>query len=327
MPMFKAILAAAFSLTALTAHAQGEEDIGRYPSKPIRIVIPFLPGGTTDGIARFIGQSLTEKWKQPVIVDAKPGAGGMIGANEVAKSKPDGYTLVMLVTGHMILPAIHKNMPYAMPGDFTPVSIISRSAKLILVSSSSPITSFRDLLARVKSDPAAFANYGTSGIGSEAHLSMKWINQLAGTRFVHVPYKGGVGPLSDLVDGRLPVGFLDAGSVLPYLKAGRLKPLAVSSSQRLALFPEVPAIREVLPEFEATGWYGIAGPRGMSPKIAEKLQQEIAIALHSPAAKAAFTDTLGWELPATTPQQMQDEMTVQTKKWADLARKVGMKPE
>lgn len=322
--MKKILIACVLAASSTLPMAQ-TESVENYPSRPIRIVLPFIAGGTSDGITRFIGQHLTEKWKQPVVVDSKPGAGGSIGAAEAARAKPDGYTLVLLVTGHMILPAIHKNLSYDVTTDFTPVSIISRSSKLFVTAASNPVTSFPDLLAKVKQDPAKWGNYGTSGIGSEAHLFTELVNQLAGTQFNHVPYKGGVGPLTDLMEGRLPIGVLDIGSVLPHIKSGKLKALATSGATRSPILPDVPRIAETLPKFETSGWYGIAGPKGMSPAIAAKLQAEIAIALKSAEAKAKFIDSLGWELPATTPQEMQQELTTQTRKWAELVQKVGLK--
>lgn len=300
--MFRTLLLiAAFALRAGLVHAQ-PESADSYPSRPIHIIVPFAAGGPADTITRFIGQHLSEKWKQPVIVEVRPGAGGGIGAAEVAKSKPDGYTLVLLVTGHMILPAISRTVAYDITSDFTPVSIISRSAKLVVTPAASPVNSFSELLAKVKEDPARYGNFGTSGIGSEAHLSMELVNQLAGTHFTHVPYKGGSAPLTDLLDNRLPVAVLDIGSILPQIKAGKVKALATTGATRSAVLPGVPRIAEVLPSFESSGWYGIAGPKGMSSDIAAKLQKEIAVALHSPEAKARFIDALGWELPATTPR-------------------------
>jgi len=325
--MKKMLLACALGLLGAGTVLAQTESADSFPSRSIRIVVPFAAGGPADNIVRFIGQHLNDKWKQPVVVESRVGAGGSIGAAEVARARPDGYTLVLLVTGHMILPAISKNVPYDITTDFTPVSIVSRSPKLFVTAASSPVTSFPDLLAKVKQDPAKFGNYGTSGIGSEAHLITELVNQLAGTHFTHVPYKGGVGPLPDLMDGRLPVGVLDIGSVLPHLKSGKLKALASSGANRSAVLPDVPRISETLPAFESSGWYGIAGPRGIPPAITAKLQQEIAAALKSPEAKAKFADNLGWELPATTPQQMQQELTTQTRKWAELVQKVGLKAD
>jgi len=303
------------------------ESADSFPSRQIRIVVPFAAGGPADNITRFIGQHLSDKWKQPVVVESRTGAGGSIGAAEVARAKADGYTLVLLVTGHMILPALSKSVPYDITTDFTPVSIVSRSAKLVVTAANSPVTSFTDLLAKVKQDPARYGSYGTSGIGSEAHLFMELVNQLAATRFAHVPYKGGVGPLPDLLEGRLPLGVLDIGSVMPHIKSGKLRVLATSGSIRSPILPEVPRISEVLPAFESSGWYGIAGPRGIPPAIAAKLQREIAVALQTPEAKAKFIDALGWELPATTPQQMQQELSTQTRKWAELVQKIGLKAD
>jgi len=323
--MKKWLIALATIFPALT-WAQTEA-ADSYPSRPIRIIVPFSAGGPSDGITRFLGQQLSEKWKQSVVVENRVGAGGSIGAAEVARAKPDGYTLLVLVTAHMILPAISKNLPYEVTTDFTPVSIISRSPKLVVTAASSPITSFADLLSKVRQEPNKFGSYGTSGIGSEAHLFTELINQLASTKFAHVPYKGGVGPLPDLAEGRLPVAVLDIGSVLPHIRAGKLKALATSGGARSPVLPDVPRIADTLPMFETSGWYGIAGPQGMSTAIVAKLQNEIAAIMKSPEAKSRFINTLGWELPATTPQQMQQELTAQTKKWSELAQKVGLKAD
>ena len=243
------------------------------------------------------------------------------------KAPPDGYTLVLLVTGHTIMPGMQAKMPYDMPKDFTPVTIINRAPKLVVANPSVPANSLTELLALQKADPAKYSNYGTSGVGSMAHLSMEIVNQLAGTKFTHVPYKGGAATLSDLLGGQLPFGVLDLGSVLPQVRSGKLKVLSVTGKSRSPVFPDLPTISEVLPGFEATEWFGLAGPRGMPHDIALKLQQEVARALASPEAKARYIDALGWELPATTPEEMGAEMEAQTRKWGELVRSIGLKAE
>lgn len=309
---------------AVTAHGASADS---YPAKPIKIVVPFSAGGPADSVTRFIAQHLSNVWNQSVVVDNKPGAGGMIGAEMVAKSPADGYTLVLLVTGHTIMPGMRKEMPYKMPDDFTPITIINKAPKIVVVKPSLPVNSFKELLEKQMSDPAQFSNYGTSGVGSMAHLSMELVNQLAGTKFVHVPYKGGAATLSDLVSGRLPIGVLDLGSVLPQVTAGNLKVLAVTSDERSAVMPDVPTISESLPSFQATEWFGLAGPRGIPADIVDKLQKEIRIALQTPEAKKNYIDALGWELPASTPAEMEEDLKSQTKKWGELTKQVGLKIE
>jgi tripartite-type tricarboxylate transporter receptor subunit TctC len=298
-----------------------------YPSQPIKIIVPFTAGGPADGVTRFVAQRMSERWKQSVVVDNRPGAGGMIGADAAAKSAPDGYTLVLLVTGHTIMPAMQAKMPYDMPRDFTPISILNRAPKLVVVNPSVPASSLRELIALQKADPAKYSNYGTSGVGSMAHLSMELVNQLAGTKFVHVPYKGGAATLSDLLGGQLPFGVLDLGSVLPQVRSGKLKVLAVTGTTRSPVFPDLQTIGEVLPGFEADEWFGIAGPRGIPADIVAKLQHEIAAALATPEAKARYIDSLGWQLPASTPEQMGIELEQHTRKWGELVRRIGLKAE
>lgn len=317
-------LLTAVLMAAGLAHAQ---TAATFPSQPIKLVVPFTAGGPADNIARFVAQHLADTWKQPVVVDNRAGAGGSIGADMVAKSPPDGHTLVLLVTGHTILPAMRSKMPYEMPRDFTPITVLNRAPKLVVVHPSVPANSFAELLALQKADPAKYSSYGTSGVGSMAHLSMELVNQLAGTKFVHIPYKGGAATLSDLLGGQLPIGVLDLGSVLPQVRAGQLKVLSLTGDKRSAIFPQLPTITESLPGFQAAEWFGIAGPRGIPADIADKLQKEIARALATPEAKRRYIDSLGWELPATTPQETAAVLEDSTRKWGDLVRKVGLKAE
>jgi|ERR1017187_9308502 tripartite-type tricarboxylate transporter receptor subunit TctC len=313
-------------ILSLSGFARAEV-AANYPSQPIKIIVPFTAGGPADNVARFIGQRLSEVWRQPVFIENRPGAGGMIGADAAAKAAPDGYTLVELVTGHTIMPGMQQKMPYQMPHDFTPIIIINHAPKLVVVNPSVPAKSFRELIALEKSEPAKYGSYGTSGVGSLAHLSMELVNELAGTSFVHIPYKGGSATLSDLLGGQLPVGVLDLGSVLPQVRDGRLKVLAVTSATRSLVLPDVPTISEILPGFEATEWFGLAGPRGIPPDIVSKLNQEIRRALSSPEAKAKYIDGLGWELPASTPEEMGIMMEQQTKKWGNLVHRLGLKAQ
>lgn len=323
--MLRLLLSAAMFFSPL-AHAQGT-GAANFPSQPIKIIVPFTAGGPADSVTRFVAQRLSDSFKQTVVVENRPGAGGMIGAEAVAKAAPDGHTLVLLVTGHTIMPGMQTKMPYEMPRDFTAVSILNRAPKLVVVNPSVPANSLRELIALQKAEPAKYSSYGTSGVGSMAHLSMEIVNGLAGTKFVHIPYKGGAATLGDLLGGQLPIGVLDLGSVLPQVRSGKLKVLAVTGAQRSAIFPDLPTIGEVLPGFEATEWFGIAGPKGMPPAVTARLQQEIAKALATPEAKARYIDALGWELPASTPEEMAAEMESQTRKWGELVKRIGLKAE
>jgi tripartite-type tricarboxylate transporter receptor subunit TctC len=320
--VYRSIVAAVAILFATSAPAQG---VASYPSQPVRIVVPFTAGGPADSVTRFIAQRMSDDWKQPVIVENRPGAGGSIGADAVAKSPPDGYTMVLLVTGHTILPAMQTKMPYDIRRDFSPIAIINRAPKLVVANPSVPANNMRELIALQKADPAKYSAYGTSGVGSMAHLSMELVNQLAGTKFEHVAYKGGAATVADLLGGQIPFAVVDLGSVLPHVRSGRLKVIAITSPKRSPLFPDVLTIAETLPGFEATEWFGLAGPKGMPRDVVAKIEQEIRRALSSPEAKAKYADALGWELVASTPDEMGAAINEQTQRWGELVQRVGLK--
>lgn len=306
------------------AHAQGANT---FPSKPVKVIVPFTAGGPADSVTRFIAQRMSEAWGQPVIVENRVGAGGMIGAEAIAKSPADGYTFGLLVTGHTIHPAMQEKMPYDITRDFTPISIVNRAPKLVVVNPSVPASNLKELIQLMKTDPTRYAPYGTSGVGSMAHLSMELVNSLADTRFVHVPYKGGAATLSDLMGGQLPFAVLDLGSVLPQVRSGKLKVLAITARTRSTVLPEVPTISETLPAFEATEWFGLAGPAGIPADITLKIQREVKAALESPEAKTRYIDGLGWELVASSPEEMKAMIETQTREWGNLARRVGLKAQ
>ncbi|KDC63589.1 tripartite tricarboxylate transporter substrate binding protein [Bordetella bronchiseptica] len=314
-------------LTLGPAAAQAAESPDRYPSKPITIIVPFSAGGPADNVTRYIANQLGKTWNQQVVVENRTGAGGMIGAEAAARAAPDGYHLVLLVTGHTIMPGMQASMPYRMPQDFTGITVVNRAPKLVVVHPSVPVASFAELIEKVKQEPGKYGSYGTSGVGSMAHLSMELVNKLAGTKFVHIPYKGGGATQADLVAGRLPIGVLDLGSVLPHVQAGSLKVLAVTSDTRSPLFPDVPTIAEVIPNFQATEWFGIAGPKGVPPAIADKLQAAIKAALSTPEARTRYIEGLGWELPASTPKEMDEVLASQTVKWGALVKELGLKAQ
>lgn len=323
--MIRSLLAGLLFTVGMSA--QAAESADSFPSKPITIVVPFSAGGPADGVTRFIANHMAKIWNQQVVVNNRTGAGGMIGADYVAKTAPDGYNLVLLVTGHTIMPGMQETMPYRMPEDFSGITVVNRAPKLVVVHPSVPVSSFAELIEKVKANPAEYGSYGTSGVGSMAHLSMELVNKLAGTKFVHVPYKGGAATQTDLVAGRLPIGVLDLGSVLQQVRAGNLKVLAVTGESRSPVFPDVPTITEVLPEFEAEEWFGIAGPKGIPDDIRMKLHEAIKEALRTPEAEERFIQSLGWELPATTPQEMDEILASQTEKWGALVKEVGLKAQ
>lgn len=321
---FSAVIALTLAGSANLAVAQGGT---KFPSKTVRVIVPFTAGGPADSVTRFIAQKMAEKWGQSVIVENRTGAGGIIGADAIAKAAPDGYTFGLLVTGHTIHPAMRDKMPYDVTRDFAPISIVNRAPKLVVANPAISARNLAELIELAKSDPKRYAPYGTSGVGSMAHLSMELVNTLAGTEFVHIPYKGGAATLSDLLGGQLPFAVLDLGSVLPQVRSGQLKVLAITARSRSAVLPDVPTISETLAQFEATEWFGIAGPAGIPRGIVDQIRHEIKAALESPEARAKYADGLGWELVASTPDEMKAMIESQVKTWGELARKVGLKTQ
>jgi len=325
MNRFRSLIAFTIAFSTFISVPVKAQSAADFPSKPIRIVVPFTAGGPADSVTRFVGQWLADAWKQSVVVENRPGAGGMIGADLVAKAPPDGYTLVLLVTGHTILPAMRAKPPYDVTRDFSPITIFIRAPKVVVVNPTVPAKSLRELIDLQKREPAKYSAYGTSGVASMANLSMEQVNQLAGTQFQHIAYKGGAATITDLLGGQLPFGVLDMGSVLTQVSAGKLRVLAITSKNRATILPDVPTISETLGTFEAAEWFGLVAPRGVPREIITKLEQEIRRALLSPAAKSKYADPLGWEMVASTPEEMELVIDSQTRKWGDLVRTLGLK--
>jgi tripartite-type tricarboxylate transporter receptor subunit TctC len=265
------------------ALAAGAAIAQSYPSKAVRIVVPQLPGGGNDTIARMIGQKLTVSLKQQVVVDNRPGAGGLIAAELVAKAAPDGYTLLLANVATMaIIPNVQKKVPYDPLKDFEPVSLVATAPLLVVVHPSLPVNSIKQLIALAKARPAQL-NYASNGVGSSTHLATEMFVMMAGIRMVHVPYKGLSAATSDLMSGQVQVMFSSAVAMMPQVKAGRLRAIAMTGAKRSAAIPGVPTVAEAgLPDYEAGSWYGIAAPAGTPGPIVDLLSRDIAAATKSP---------------------------------------------
>ncbi len=254
-----------------------------YPNKSIRIVVPQAPGGGNDTMARMIGQKLTLALKQQVIADNRPGAGGMIAAELVAKAAPDGYTLLL---GNMatltIIPNIQKKVPYDPFKDFDPVSLIASAPHLLVVHPSVPVNSVKQLIALARAKPDQL-NYASNGIGSTTHLATELFKLMTGTRIVHVPYKGLSQALPDLLSGQMQLMFSSAVAMLPHVKSGRLRAIAMTGAKRLPSIPDIPTVAEAgVRDYEAGSWYGIVAPAGTARPIIDLLNREIVAAIKSP---------------------------------------------
>ena len=315
-----AFLVAALVLISPAARAQ------TYPSRQITLIIPFAVGGSNDMVGRAIGKKLTEAWGQPVIVENRPGAGGMIGTGAVAAAPPDGYTLLLVSSTFTINPAIRKTMPFDTIKDFTPVAFIARSPLLVTASNKLPVKSAKELLALARSKPGQIT-YASSGPGSINQISTELIALSAGAQLMHVPYKGGAPALNDLLGGHVDIYVSSLPQVLPLAQNGQAKALAVTSARRTALLPDVPTLEEAgIAGFDLWSWWGVVGPAGMPANVVNALNSEIGKMLNSPEL-STFLSNEGAEAETMTPQQFGDLMRSETARWIKVAHEANISIE
>jgi tripartite-type tricarboxylate transporter receptor subunit TctC len=296
-----------------------------YPTKPIRLVVPFPPGGATDILARDVAQKLTEAWGQSVIVDNRPGAGGNIGSELVAKSAPDGYTLEMGTVGtHAINASLYAKMPYDHVKDFVPVILVAGVPNVLVVTPSLPANSVAELIAYAKANPGKL-NFASSGNGTSIHLSGELFKVMAGVQITHIPYKGSAPALQDLLAGQVQLMFDNLPPSLPQIKAGKLRALAVTSLARAPALPDVPTLAESgLPGFEASSWFGILAPAGTPAPIVAKINAEVAKWLSTPEAKEKLLKQ-GANPAGGTPEDFAKHIAAETAKWAKVVKDSGAK--
>jgi tripartite-type tricarboxylate transporter receptor subunit TctC len=313
-----ALLAPLFALTiALPAAAE-------YPDKPIRIIVPFTPGGSTDILARMIGQKLTEAWGQQVIADNRPGANGVVAADLTAKANPDGHTLMFVAIGHAINPLLQKNLPYDADKAFTAVSLTAVLPQILAVKTSLKATNMRELIALAKAQPL---NYATGGIGSSQHLATELLAFMAKIKMNHIPYKGGNQGLLDVVAGHVDMTMTTALTVLPHSKAGRVRALGVSMNKRLDVAPEVPTLAESgVPGYESVAWYGMVAPAGLPPAVLNKLSAETIKATKSNEMQTALTKQ-GAIPVGNTPKEFTAFIKSEQTKYAKVIKEAGIKAE
>jgi len=312
-----AFLAAELVLTSSAVRAQ------TYPSRQITLIIPFAVGGSNDMVGRAIGKRLTEAWGQPVIVENRSGAGGMIGTSTVAAAPPDGYTLLLVSSTFTINPAIKTSMPFDTIKDFTPVAFIARAPLLVTASNKLPVRSAKELLALARSKPDQIT-YASSGPGSINQISAELIALSAGAKLMHVPYKGGAPALNDLLGGHVDIYVSSLPQVLQLAQSGQAKALAVTSAKRTALLPDVPTLEESgIVGFDLWSWWGIVGPAGMPANVVNALNSEIGKMLNSPEL-STFLSNEGAEAETMTPQQFGDLMRLETERWIKVAHEANI---
>jgi tripartite-type tricarboxylate transporter receptor subunit TctC len=301
------------SAIALPTAAQGSA----WPAKPVRLVVPFPPGGGTDTMARVFAQKLSELWGQNVLVENRGGANGNIGTEQVAKAAPDGNTLVMSGVGtHMINASLYRKLAYHPVRDFTHIALIATGPNLLIANPAFPIGSVQELVRYARSNPGKLS-FASGGSGSSGHLAMEMLKAKAGVFMVHVPYRGGGPAITDVISGQIPMMFTNLEVVLDHVKAGRLKALAVSSPQRNPAAPDVPTVAEAgFPGFSAVSWYGISGPSGMPPAVVEKIHGDVMKVLTLPDVRGRLLSQ-GFELSALTPPQFSQWVASGVAQWTE----------
>jgi tripartite-type tricarboxylate transporter receptor subunit TctC len=318
-----ALLACALAPSMASAQAASGATATGFPSKPVRIVVPFPPGGSTDLLARRISEKLTAAWGQTVLVDNRAGAGGTIGADFVAKSAPDGTTLLMGVTGtNAIAQSLYPRLPYDVVKDFAPVTQVVSSPLVLVRNPAFPAATVQQLVAMLKAKPAS-VSFGSPGNGTSMHLTGEMFKQAAGVSMVHIPYKGSAGALQDLMAGQIETMFGDFLVVWPQLQAGQLKALAVTSKERHKMLPDVPTIAESgYPGFEALSWQGLFAPAGTPADIVEQINRDVNKALLAPEVQEYF-GSRGFTLGGSRPASFKAFVQAETKKWSAIVKASG----
>lgn len=312
------LLGAAAALAAPGAQAQS----GAYPNKPIRLIVPFPPGGSVDPLARVIGQEMSKSLGQQVVVDNRPGGNTVIGTDATAKSAPDGYTFLLTASSHVTQPQLLQ-APYDPIKDFTPVATLSTADMILVANPAVPANSLQEFIALAKAKPASL-NYSSAGSGNPNHLAGELLDMMAGVKTTHVPYKGGAPAITDLVGGQVQFSFGSPIIVLPHIRAGRLKALGVSSPQRMGLLPQVPSIAETVPGYEVRIWYAMLAPAGTPKDVIAKVNAEVTRIMALPEVKERL-DAAGMERFTMPVDQFERQMRTDMDKFGRIIKAANVK--
>ena len=311
------VLAALF---ASGAWAQG------YPNRPIRLVVPLAPGGGNDILARALGQRLQDALHQPVVIENRPGAGGNVGSEYVARTPPDGYTLLMITVAQVMNPWLYKHLPFDIKRDFTPVAMLTTLPLLVLTHPSLPVKSVAELVAYARANPHKL-NYASPGAGTPHHLATEMFKKATGTDLVHVPYKGGAPAVAALVSGEVQVMFGVLATTLPLVNAEKLRALATAEAKRIPTLPDLPTVAETgIRGFSVDNWYAIVGPAGMPPEVVSRLSEEIRRALEAPAMRDRMS-SLGFVTAYGGPDELRSVIAADLDKWGKIIREIGVTAE
>jgi tripartite-type tricarboxylate transporter receptor subunit TctC len=320
--MLKIIQAIAIVLAASSLQVQAQP----YPNQPIRLIVPFAAGGPSDVLARAFSQKLGEDLGQPVIIDNKPGAGTNLAAEFVARSKPDGYTIFLMMVGtQAINETLYKKLSYNTVKDFAPITLVASSSLMLVANPSVPVKNASELIAFAKANPGK-VNFGSSGTGTPLHLGGELFNVQAGTDITHVPYKGAAPALTDVLGGQIQTAMVGTPAALPFVKSGKLTAIGVTSLKRSSNAPEVPAIAETLPNFEVELVYALVAPAGTPNAIIKRLNTQMSTILNNPEVKTQLASR-GFDVQTSSPEQLGAYIKSEVSKWAPIVKKSGATAE
>jgi tripartite-type tricarboxylate transporter receptor subunit TctC len=315
---FLAAVAAALVMSGASAQSG-------FPTKPVHILVPYAAGGAVDILARTLGDAVSKQWGQSVVVENRPGAGGVIASQALVASSPDGYTLMVVASGHPTNPFLYPKLPYDTFKDFTAISLLASSPNILLVRADSPYKTLADVIAAAKAKPGSLS-FGHAGTGTSQHLAGTLLKSMAGIDIAAIPYKGGAPAINDLLGGQIPMSFNNGPEAVGQLEAGTVRALAVTTAKRAAFLPDVPSIAETVPGYDTEVWWGLLGPRGMPPELVEKLAHDFVAALNTDAVKQRLAK-LGATPIGSTPQVFDAKIHADYDKWGPIIRAAGIKPE
>ncbi|HEY3793189.1 MAG TPA: tripartite tricarboxylate transporter substrate binding protein [Bradyrhizobium sp.] len=305
--------------------AAGSASAQPFPSKPVHILVPYAAGGAVDILARTLGDAVSKTWGQSVIIENRPGAGGVIASQALVTSPPDGYTLIVVASGHPTNPFLYEKLPYDTFKDFTPISLLASSPNILLVRADSPFKTLADMIAAAKAKPGSLS-YGHAGSGTSTHLAGELLKNLAKIDMSGIPYKGGLPAINDLLGGQIPLSFNNGPESVGQIQAGTVRALAVTTKSRAAFLPNVPSMSETVPGYDTEVWWGLLGPAKLPPEVLAKLSHDFLAALNSDAVKERLAK-LGATPIGSSPDQFNAKIHADYDKWGPIIKAAGIKPE
>jgi tripartite-type tricarboxylate transporter receptor subunit TctC len=325
VPTFRAARAGALVFAAAMTLLPALLAAAAFPARPVRLIVPFPPGAFNDQLARTLSQKLGERWNQPVVVDNRPGASTVIGTDLAARAPADGHTLLIVSFAFAVNPSLHRTLPFDTAKDFTPVVLAAGTPNLLVVHPGLPARSVKDLVQLARERPGAL-DYATAGNGTSNHLCTELFKSLAGVDLVHVPYKGSAPAVTDLLGGQVQVMFDNAPNVLPHVRAGKLRALAVSTAARSAFAPDLPAVAETVPGFDVEVWFGVVAPAGVPREVIGQLNADINRVLALPEVKRRFAEQ-GVRVIGGSPEAFGAYLQAQMRRWAKVVQDAGLQVE